>query len=211
MPQLPLHLLLAVIAHQFDDFLLPALGTDVVVVIRPGEVGQHVIDIAFHNHTSLAVHGHPLAYCETVSAQFLLALHVHHILLFYLPTAHAAVLPQLSLVRGYLVHLYQLELVLTGAGVVALDVRGLAAQAVKPQAGAADLRAFLCLLAEVTLTELVETVYQDEWLPATTSVREVGYQFSGLGGIEFVREVGIAGLADAKIAVGVIVDASVAD
>lgn len=145
-------------AHQLNDLVLTAFRTDIVNVFIASDVGQHVVDIAFHHHASLAVHRHSLCRNKTGFAQLLPAGPVHHITLLHLRTLHAPQLKELLLVRSQLVRLDQSVLVLGRTGVVTFDVGWLTPQTVKLPALRAYLRTLSAVLAQDAQARLAETV-----------------------------------------------------
>lgn len=100
---------------------------------------------------------------------------------------------------------------LARAGVVALNVRGLAPQTVKLHALGAHLGTLLLLPTQGTDSQLVETVDQFEGPAAAAVVGDIGDELPWLGGVKLVGQFGVAEFADAEVAVGVVEDAAVAD
>ena len=97
------------------------------------------------------------------------------------------------------------------ASAVHVDIHQFAAQTVESLAIRAVLRALLMFCAERTCMDLVDGVYELEGLPAGAKGIDVGDELSGLGFVELFRKFAEAPLANAEVALTIIVDSVVAD
>lgn len=206
-----LAILLAENTLELDDLGPVALAALVVVVLGASDVDQHVVYLALHHHWPLLLRRHPLAVPEALPAQPPPAPLVVVVGAARPPAPHAPALRLPPHPLGVARHLHQLRLVVHPAGVVVLHVHYLAAQAVAAFAGGALARTLPRLGAEGAGGCLVVDVAEGQLLSAGALGVDIGDDLPGFGGVEFVRQFGVAALADAEVAEVVVVDPVVAD
>jgi len=97
------------------------------------------------------------------------------------------------------------------AGLISLNLHHFALYAEILQAFAALLGTLFFPEAEATKVELVDAVNHLQLPPAGAPGVDVGDEIAGLGGVEVLGEGIVAGLAEAEVAEGVVIDSIVAD